>query len=136
MFIPRLAKFYKLNFVYLLRIHNEFRIERVKLFGFLKVLSSSFIVFQSFQGKGTSKIRMAVFRLQLYHLVIVFERFLELVSQQIAFRSLVNIAGLVVSELNRFGEWGYRFIEVLKVRLADTPVVVDVCFVGFERFIF
>ena len=79
---------------------------------------------------------MAVFRLQLYHLVIVFERFLELVSQQIAFRSLVNIAGLVVSELNRFGEWGYRFIEVLKVRLTDTPVVVDVCFVGFERFIF
>jgi len=78
---------------------------------------------------------MTVLWLQLYHIVVVIQRFLKLVSQQVAFRPFMDIAGFVESQFYGFGEWGNRFLKHFQVRVRDAEMVVDVCFVGLEWFV-
>ena len=55
-----------------------------------------------------------------------------MVGQQVALRPLVDVAGLVVGQLNGLGQVGDRLLVHLAVRVGYAQVVVYVGLIGFE----
>lgn len=81
LFLAWLTQFYVFDFIDLLGVHDQLRIERVQFFRLLQILSSCLVILQCLQSKSSSEVSVTVFRLQLDHLVIVFQTFLKLVSE-------------------------------------------------------
>lgn len=103
----RLTQLNILYLVYLLWVYQQPRIERIQFLSFLKVLSSHIIVLQCFVSKCPAKVCMTVLRLQSYHLIIIFQCFGKLISQQIALSPFMNITWLVISQLNCLSQVGH-----------------------------
>lgn len=78
---------------------------------------------------------MAIFGLKFNHFGKVLKGFLVLISKQVAFGPLVDIARLIVSQLDSLSERGQRFFEHFKVGVRDTEMIIDICLISLERMV-
>lgn len=93
-----------LDLVDLLGVDDQLRVEGVQLFRLLEVFSCRVVVLQRFEGKGTPKVGVTVLGLELDHFSEVLKRFLVLISKEVALCSFVDVAGLIVSQLDSLSE--------------------------------
>lgn len=130
--LSRVAQFDVLDFVYLLGVDDQPWVKGVQLLGHLEILSGCVVVLESFIGKGPSEVGVAIFSLQSDHFGVIFQRFLELVSQQVALSPFVDVTRLIVGQLYGFGQRRQRLFIHLKVGVRDTQVIVDIGLISLE----
>ena len=130
--LPGLAQLDVLDLVDLLGIYDELGVERVQLLRLLQVLGGRLVVLQCLEGEGSPEEGVAVLGLQSNDLGVIVEGLLEVVGEEVALGPFVDVAGLVVGQLNGLGEVGDRLFVHLAVGVGDAQVVVNVGLVGLE----